>query len=90
MEDQEKRKEYKRARGKGGFVRSNWDEVYELICAKLINTLQEYGPDRIAGFSPIPAMSMVSHASGSRFINLLGGTMLSFYDWYADLPPSLP
>lgn len=90
MEDPEKRHAYKSARGKGGFVRSDWDEVYELICAQLIYTLQEYGPDRIAGFSPIPAMSMVSHASGSRFINLLGGTMLSFYDWYADLPPSSP
>lgn len=88
--DPEKRKSYKTARGKGGFVRSNWDEVYELICAQLIYTLQEYGPDRIVGFSPIPAMSMVSHSSGSRFISLMGGSMLSFYDWYADLPPSSP
>ena len=31
-------------------------------------------------------MSMISYASGARFINLLGGEMLSFYDWYADLP----
>ena len=37
---------------------------------------QEYGPDRVAGFSPIPAMSMVSHAVGARFISLLGGAML--------------
>ena len=48
------------------------------------------GPDRIAGFTPIPAMSMISYASGARFINLLGGEMLSFYDWYADLPPASP
>jgi nitrate reductase / nitrite oxidoreductase, alpha subunit len=86
----EKRRQYKSARGKGGFVRSTWDEVYELICAQMIHTLQEYGPDRIVGFSPIPAMSMVSYASGARFINLVGGTLLSFYDWYADLPPSSP
>ena len=33
-------------------------------------------------------MSMISYASGARFINLLGGEMLSFYDWYADLPPA--
>jgi hypothetical protein len=32
--------------------------------------------------TPIPAMSMISYASGARFINLLGGEMLSFYDWY--------
>jgi nitrate reductase alpha subunit len=35
-------------------------------------------------------MSMISYASGARFISLLGGEMLSFYDWYADLPPASP
>ena len=40
--------------------------------------------------SPIPAMSMVSHASGSRYVALTGGAQLSFYDWYADLPPASP
>ena len=29
---------------------------------------------------------MISYGAGSRFYELLGGTMLSFYDWYADLP----
>ena len=48
------------------------------------------GPDRVAGFSPIPAMSMVSHAAGARFVSLIGGAMLSFYDWYADLPVASP
>ncbi len=41
-------------------------------------------------FSPIPAMSMASHAAGARFISLMGGAMLSFYDWYADLPVASP
>jgi nitrate reductase alpha subunit len=31
------------------------------------------GPDRVIGFSPIPAMSMVSYAAGSRYLSLLGG-----------------
>ena len=35
-------------------------------------------------------MSMVSHAVGSRFIELIGGAMTSFYDWYADLPVASP
>ncbi|HIM20470.1 MAG TPA: nitrate reductase subunit alpha, partial [Rhodospirillales bacterium] len=42
------------------------------------------------GFSPIPAMSMVSYAAGTRYLSLIGGTCLSFYDWYCDLPPSSP
>jgi nitrate reductase alpha subunit len=81
---------YKAARGKGGLVRASWDEVTELIAAAHVHTIKEFGPDRVAGFSPIPAMSMVSHATGARFVSLIGGTMLSFYDWYADLPVASP
>jgi nitrate reductase alpha subunit len=43
-------------------------------------TIKAYGPDRCSGFSPIPAMSIVSHAAGNRFIQLIGGVMTSFYD----------
>ena len=53
-------------------------------------TIQKYGPDRVIGFSPIPAMSMVSYAAGSRYLSLLGGVCMSFYDWYCDLPPASP
>ena len=31
---------------------------------------------------------MVSYAAGTRYLSLLGGTCLGFYDWYCDLPPS--
>ncbi len=90
VEDPEKAKIYKQARGKGGHVRVDWQEATKLIAAQLIYTIRKFGPDRIAGFTPIPAMSMMSYASGARFLSLLGGEMLSFYDWYADLPPSSP
>jgi nitrate reductase alpha subunit len=83
-------KSYKQVRGCGGFVRSTWDEVSEIIAAANIHTIKTWGPDRVVGFSPIPAMSMVSYASGSRYLSLIGGTLLSFYDWYCDLPPSSP
>ncbi len=86
----ERRAAYIQARGKGGFVRTTWEEVSELIAAATIHTITTYGPDRVVGFTPIPAMSQVSYASGARFLSLLGGTMLSFYDWYADLPPASP
>ena len=90
VEDDVKAESYKSARGKGGHVRVNWRDVTQLIAAQIIYTVKKYGPDRIAGFTPIPAMSMISYASGARFISLLGGEMLSFYDWYADLPPASP
>jgi len=89
-EDPEKRMQYVKARGKGGFVRADWQDACEIIAAAAIATIQSYGPDRIAGFSPIPAMSMVSYSAGTRFLSLIGGTILSFYDWYADLPPASP
>jgi nitrate reductase alpha subunit len=90
VDDPERAGRYKAARGKGGLVRASWDEVCELVAAAHVYTIKRYGPDRVAGFSPIPAMSMVSHASGARFVSLIGGSMLSFYDWYADLPVASP
>jgi len=90
VQDPDARRKYQQARGKGGFRRVSWDEVNELIAAANIHTIQRYGPDRIVGFSPIPAMSMVSYAAGARFCQLMGGVSLSFYDWYCDLPPASP
>ncbi|QKJ88162.1 nitrate reductase subunit alpha [Paramixta manurensis] len=90
VSDPEKAKSYKIARGRGGFVRSSWQEVNELIAASNVYTAKTFGPDRIIGFSPIPAMSMVSYASGARYLSLIGGVCLSFYDWYCDLPPASP
>lgn len=86
----EKRKAYQKARGKGGFRRASWDEVNEIMAVANIYTAQKYGPDRVFGFSPIPAMSMLSYAAGGRFLQLFGGVNLSFYDWYCDLPTAFP
>ena len=90
VEDPEASTRYKRARGKGGLVRVTWEEAVEIAAAAHVYTIKRYGPDRLAGFTPIPAMSMASYGAGSRFYSLIGGTMLSFYDWYADLPPASP
>ncbi|WP_267887162.1 nitrate reductase subunit alpha [Thermobifida halotolerans] len=90
VSDPERARRYKAARGKGGLVRATWEEALELAAAAHVHTVREFGPDRIAGFSPIPAMSMVSQAVGSRFYSLIGAAMLSFYDWYADLPVASP
>jgi nitrate reductase alpha subunit len=89
-QDPPKARRYKSIRGQGGFVRAKWDEVTEMIAAANVTTIKDFGPDRIYGFSPIPAMSMVSYAAGSRYMSLIGGVCGSFYDWYCDLPPSSP
>jgi nitrate reductase alpha subunit len=88
--DPKKRQAYQTARGKGGFRRTSWDEVMEIMAVANIHTAKKYGPDRVFGFSPIPAMSMISYAAGARFFQLFGGVNLSFYDWYCDLPNAMP
>ncbi|ACC75231.1 nitrate reductase subunit alpha [Paraburkholderia phymatum] len=90
VEDDAARRDYQQVRGMGGFARTSWDEVNQLIAAANVYTIKTHGPDRVIGFSPIPAMSMVSYAAGSRYLSLIGGVCMSFYDWYCDLPPASP
>ena len=90
VENKTTRDSYIKKRGHGGFIRAGWDEVNEIIAAANAYTAKTHGPDRVMGFSPIPAMSMVSYAAGSRYLSLLGGVCMSFYDWYCDLPPASP
>ena len=90
VDDESARTRYQEARGKGGFRRATWDEALEIVAASMLHTAKKYGPDRVIGFSPIPAMSMLSYAAGSRFLQLFGAPILSFYDLYADFPPAFP
>ena len=90
VENPELHKKIKWSRGKGGFRRFDWDTASEIITAAHIYTIKKYGSDRIISFSPIPAMSMVSYASGARYHQLIGGMSMSFYDYYTDLPPAEP
>lgn len=90
VEDPIKAQSYKEQRGRGGLVRCSWSEVNELVAAAHVYTVKRYGPDRTAGFTVIPAMSQVSYGAGTRFYSMIGGTILSFYDWYADLPMASP
>lgn len=90
VEDEAQSRRYKAQRGKGGLVRVSWEQAEELIAAAHVYTIKTYGPDRCAAFTVIPAMSTVSYGAGTRFYSLLGGTLLSFYDWYADLPMASP
>jgi len=90
VEDPAARKSYQQARGKGGHRRAHWDDALEIMAAASLYTAKTHGPDRVIGFSPIPAMSQLSFAAGSRFLQLFGGVHLSFYDWYCDLPNASP
>ena len=42
VEDPEKAKKYKSARGMGGFVRSTWDEATEITAASLLYIQQKH------------------------------------------------
>ncbi|TQQ80100.1 nitrate reductase subunit alpha [Halonotius roseus] len=77
-------------RGEGKWERISWDEALTEIAEEVIDTVQDEEYDAISAFTPIPAMSPVSYASGTRLTRLLGGVAHSFYDWYSDLPPGQP
>jgi len=57
IEDPQKRARMQQSRGKGGYRRARWDDVSELIAAASLYTARKWGPDRVMGFSPIPAKS---------------------------------
>ncbi len=78
------------ARGEGKWRRASWDEALTLVAEKLLDNIYQHGPDTNTFFSVIPAMSPVSFSAGARLAHYLGGVMLSFYDWYCDLPPGEP
>lgn len=46
MNDPQKCRSYKQVRGRGGFIRSNWKELNQLIAAANVWTVKTYGPDR--------------------------------------------
>lgn len=77
-------------RGEGKWRRASWDEALTLIADKMLDTIDNHGPDAITYFTPIPAMSPVSFSGGVRLAHLTGGVVTSFYDWYCDLPPGSP
>jgi nitrate reductase alpha subunit len=83
-------RDYQSVRGLGGFVRAAGTRSTRSSPRPTSTPIKKHGPDRIIGFSPIPAMSMVSYAAGARYLSLIGGVCMSFYDWYCDLPPSSP
>ena len=90
VEDPDKARSYKVRRGLGGFVRVDWEEANELVAASNVYTIKAYGPDRVYGFSPIPAMSMVSYAAGSRYLSLIGAPVARSTTGIATLPPASP
>ena len=91
VEDAEKREQLPECARKGRLsARELGSSDLEIMVASMLYTAKKYGPDRVIGFSPIPAMSMLSYAAGTRFLQLFGGVILSFYDWYCDFPPASP
>src|ERR671917_323529 len=50
VDDPEKARRYKSARGMGGFVRAEWWEAVEIVAAAHVHTIKRYGPDRDAGY----------------------------------------
>ena len=72
-------------------MRATWDEVNEIIAAANAYTVKTVRPGpRLRLLADPGDVDGVSYAAGSRYLSLLGGVCMSFYDWYCDLPPASP
>ena len=91
VDDPEKAKRYKSARGKGGLVRAQLGRGRGAVRRGERAHDQEVGtrPDRRLLADPRDVDGQ-PRRRGARFTSLIGGSMLSFYDWYADLPVASP
>lgn len=86
------------ARGGGQWRKATWDEALGLVAGKIAYHIQNSGTpgipnsgaDTINFYAAIPAKHHISVAGGFRVANLIGAPVLSFYDWYCDLPPGEP
>ena len=72
VENREKARTYKQARGKGGFIRANWDEVLQLVSASLLYTVMKYGEPKCWLFTNSSYVDVKSCFAGSRFMQLMG------------------
>ena len=91
VDDPEKSRRYKAARGKGGLVRADVggggrDRRGRPRATRSSGTAPTGSP--ASRRSPRCRWSRTPPAPGSS--SLIGGSMLSFYDWYADLPVASP
>ncbi len=62
----------------------------ELIATSNVYAVKAYGPDRVALLTTFRHDVVVSTLPAHVIFSLIGGTCLSFYDWYCDLPPTSP
>ncbi len=79
-------------RGLGGFVRSSWYEVGRSLSRRRQSryTIKKFEPDRHRLLADPGHVDGLPYAGGSRYLSLIGGVCMKFYDWYRDLPPASP
>ena len=54
VENEAKRRDYQQVRGLGGFVRSSWDEVNEIVAAANVYTIKKQAPTASSAFRRFP------------------------------------
>ncbi|GAB4230772.1 MAG: hypothetical protein Kow00109_02660 [Acidobacteriota bacterium] len=79
-------RKWQRARGFGGFVPVDWEEAEELLAAALVAQVRSGAASEIVGYGGDPSGALVAAAAGSRFVRLLGGTLLAPARWESSAP----
>ena len=90
VENPERARPYKSARGKGGLVRATWEEATEMVAAAHVHTIKKYGPGPgrrlLADPGDVDGLARVRREVRQPDRRLDA----AFYDWYADLPVASP
>ncbi|QUJ05311.1 molybdopterin-dependent oxidoreductase [Salmonella enterica subsp. enterica] len=89
IEDADKAKASNRRARSWRLCSPSWQEV-NTIAAQTCTQSENLYPDRVAGFFTHPGDVDGLHASGARYLSLIGGTCLSFYDPVLRPAASLP
>jgi nitrate reductase alpha subunit len=90
VDDDEKRRRFHQDRGKGGFVRGFLGPGRHDCCRRLIHTIKRLRPGPDLRVHPDPGHVDGMLRLGFTFSVADRRSMISFYDWYCDLPPASP
>ncbi len=85
MNDPQKCQSYKQVRGHGGFIRSNWKELNQLIAAANVWTIKTYGRIVWRDFHLFRRCRWFLTPPEHVICHCLAVLPEGFYDWYCDL-----
>ena len=77
-------------RGEGKFTPVDWDTALDYVAEKLVQIMQQYGPESIAVSVQVPGTGYAHKGALIRLASMLGWSVLHGYSMNGDLPMFWP